>query len=119
MTKKIVGFSGLFKLSPSKVALAFGLAQRKGSTEGIRLLCAPSTTTGTFLIAITRTVKGSVIRNVIRRRIKAIIHSGIKTNGPLPAGTWLCVVYPTAANRSYQELSLFITTAVWRTIKPA
>lgn len=111
-------FSQIFKLSAGKVQIAFGLAKRLASIDGARLLGAPSSET-TFVIAITRLVKGSVLRNKLRRRLKAALHKGIKTYGHLPVGTWLCVIYPSASNRSYQELETFVHSAVWKQKKTA
>ena len=109
-------FSQLFKLSAGKVQVAFGLAKRIGSLDGVRLMAAPSTE-ATFVVAITRLVKGSVIRNKIRRRIKAIVHEGIKEFGPLPNNTWLCVIYPAAVRRSYQELKMLLHRSLWQSKK--
>lgn len=88
-------FSSLFKLRSSQIAAAFTAAQRAGSIEGLRLLHAPSDNTQ-FIIALTRTIKGGVKRNRLRRRIKAALHTALKEQGPLPSGIFLCVTYLSA-----------------------
>ena len=111
-------FSRLFKLSSGRVQAAFGIAKRQGSIDGLRLLHTKEGDDA-FIIAITRLVKGSVLRNTLRRRVKAIIHAGIKAHGRLPAGVWLCILYPSAANRSYQELFHSLHDSIWLRKKPA
>ncbi len=110
MTSK---FSSLFKLSSGRIATAFTVAGRAGSIDGIKLLKAPSDK-GLFIIALTRTIKGSVNRNRIRRRIKAALYTAIKECGPLPLGVFLCVTYLSADQWNYHDLVTWLKATIWR-----
>jgi|GEM_PF-3554619 len=111
--KKKSSFSTLFKLSSGKIALAFTTAEKLAGTYGIKILYT-SAKSSSFIIAISRTLKGSVRRNKVRRRIKAALQVGIRTYGPLGPGIYLCVVYPSTETRSFQELSHWLITALWK-----
>ena len=110
-------FTHLFKLSAGQISTAFLQATRIASIEGIKLMKVRQTKESRFIIALTRGIKGSVKRNLLRRRIKGALRDGIAQHGPLPASILLCVVYPSATNRSYQEISSFLQTHLWQTIK--
>lgn len=109
-------FSSLFKLSSGRIATAFSVATKAGSIEGIKLLKTPSDR-ATFIIALTRAIKGSVNRNQIRRRIKAALHTALMECGPLPANIFLCVTYPSAQALSYQQLVTWLKASIWKTQK--
>ena len=108
-----MSFNQLFKLSPGAIAEAFKKGERIGSQEGFKLLASAASSTH-FIIALTRTIKGSVTRNLIRRRIKAALQCYIKNSGPLTEGTFLCVVYAQALSTSYQDIESWLTRTLNR-----
>jgi len=63
--------------------------------------------------AINRKVGGAVVRNRLRRRLRAIV-AGLATAGRIPPGALLVVASPPLVHSSYDELRVMVERAVDR-----
>jgi ribonuclease P protein component len=92
-------FSSLFAISQKERAAAFTTATHLTSRLGIKVLYTPipSEQPPRFFIACTRTVKGSVIRNKIRRQLKALLYEQQHLTTK-QSGMYLIVLYEQATH---------------------
>lgn len=65
--------------------------------------------------AISRTVGGAVVRNRIRRRLRAMVTD---LGADLPPGDWLVTARPDAAHRSFLDVQHDLHTAISRVTRP-
>ena len=61
--------------------------------------------------AVPRSVGNAVVRNRIRRRIRAIL-IGLAADQRLPAGAWLFIVRPTLSALDHQELTAVVESVI-------
>ena len=101
-------FSSLFSLRRSRIDIAFKKAEYAASIPGIKVLHAAADEGVKVLVVPTRTCKGHVQRNLVRRRIKSIIYENQLATAP---GTTLILLYQQSLDLSFDELTQFLIRA--------
>lgn len=81
------------------------------------LLPEPGSTTLRVAYAVGRKVGGAVVRNRVRRRLRAALTDLGRVPGALPSGACLVIVRPAASEVGYQELRESLATAIGRADK--
>lgn len=79
-----------------------GRRARRGSMTVVHL---PGTGEVRVAFAIGRKVGPAVVRNRLRRRLRAAARDLDRSSGGLPTGAYLIMLRPEAADRSYRDLS--------------
>lgn len=69
--------------------------------------------------AVGRKVGGAVVRNRIRRRLRAAVHELGRTGAGLPTGACLVIVRPAAAAATYDDLRVALRQAMTRAAERA
>ena len=102
--------------APSRLTLAtdFKLVMRKGSRAGRNTVVVHMALTGDATrmagFAVSKAVGGAVVRNRVKRRLRAIMADAI---GGLPAGTRVVVrALPASATATFGELDADVRGAV-------
>ena len=104
-------FKALFRFSQKQVDAAFQSARPFASCYGIKVLRGAQrddVAHGTFLLVPTKKIKTAVQRNLLKRRLKALIYEhelGAQT------GTFIFLLYPAACEIMFDKLKAFIATS--------
>lgn len=104
-------FSSLFNLRKKHIEQSFANAKHCASIHGIKILRAPLPEEGpaSILVVPTRQCKGIVLRNKLRRQIKAIIYEEKLFE---QHGTFIVLLYDRAKQLSYDEIKKFLVKAM-------
>ncbi len=90
-----------------------GRTVRRGPLRLVHCATGAGPDTGTRVAyAIPRTVGSAVVRNRIRRRLRAILVERDRRPGGVPTGDYLVRVSPAAATSSYAELDSLVAEAL-------
>jgi len=105
-------FRDIFRFSQTEVDHSFAHSKPFAQTRGLKVLrifnqAEKNRSYGKFLIVAARTLRPLTIRNLVKRRIKAIIYEEQLYATP---GTYILILYPATAQRSYEELKQFLMT---------
>jgi ribonuclease P protein component len=111
-------YKNLFRFTKSEIDYSFKRASLHKKIYGLKLLLvqhteAPqelfSSSTGKLLIIIPKACGKAHVRNKIRRRLKSLFYEKrLYTSQRI----WILLVYPAAANASFEELSSFMTQSM-------
>jgi ribonuclease P protein component len=102
-------FTFTFRLKTKQISAAFTAAHRLTGRHGIKVLYAANEQTpAKVLIVPTRTLKGHVRRNKLRRQIKAVVYENKLAE---QAGTFIVLLYPQIVDLSFDELKKFLIYA--------
>lgn len=62
--------------------------------------------------AVSSSVGGAVVRNLLRRRLKAILFEIDSSDKPLPPGDYLIRAFPSVVDKSFKELFICVESAI-------